>query len=83
MSAEHHHYYALNEGSFTILNLYIFCSVCDLSCATLKQTMDFRNRHGDIVAWWLRRRTSKLRGMGSNPALVRPHSNTLRQGMNP
>ncbi len=37
----------------------------------------------DVVAWWLRRRTSMLEVGNSIPAQVRPHSNTLRQGMNP
>ena len=38
---------------------------------------------GDVVAWWLRRRTSMLEVVGPIPAQLRPYSNTLRQGMNP
>ena len=43
------------------------------------------DRHGtrDVVAWWLRRRTFMPELVGSIPAQVRPHSNTLRQCMNP
>ncbi len=38
---------------------------------------------GDTVAWLVVRRTSMPWGHGSNPAVFRLHSNTLRQGMNP
>ena len=38
---------------------------------------------GRCVAWWLRHQASMPEVMGSIPAHVRPHSNTLRQGMNP
>ena len=38
---------------------------------------------GDMVAQWLGRRTSMPEVVGSNPASVRLHSNTLKQGMNP
>ena len=37
---------------------------------------------GDVMAWWLRRRTSMPGVVGLTPAQVRPHSKTLRQGMN-
>ncbi len=39
--------------------------------------------NGDILAWWLRHRTSMPKVVGSIPAQVRAHGNTLRQGMNP
>ncbi len=38
---------------------------------------------GGILAWWARRWISMPEVVGSIPAQMRLHSNTLRQGMNP